>query len=164
MLWTMLLTLIGCAPKPVTAPLPEKPGVSLPLAYPVLLAGNKSYWVFDDEESLITTRVATGVPYGEMAMIDSNGELYKTVRITPFNRKSVWLDMGTSPYQVFLDLQSKGKPSLDKIKAIMIDVAREEHDTGLDYPNGLIVATQKIQACKSVPELIEESRDSVHWH
>jgi hypothetical protein len=168
MLWTMLLTLIGCAPDPSKSapsslPLPDKPGVSLPIAYPVLMAGNKTFRVFDDEETLTTTRVSSGFYYGDMAMIDSGGDLFKTVRITDFDRKPAWRDMGTSPYRVFLDLQSKGKPNLDKLKAMLIDVARENHDTGLDYPNGLTVATQRIQVCKSVPELIKECRNSGDW-
>jgi hypothetical protein len=165
MLWTMLLTLLGCAPKPVvTLSKPEKPGVSLPLAYPVLLAGEKTYRVYDDEESLTTTRVSSGLYYGDMALFDSNGELFQTVGITDFDRKPAWRDMGTSPYRVFLQLKSKGKPNLDKIKAILIDVARENHATGLDYPNGLDVATRKIQSCNSVPELIKECRNSGNWH
>jgi hypothetical protein len=111
MLWTMLLTLIGCAPDPSKSapsslPLPDKPGVSLPIAYPVLMAGNKTFRVFDDEETLTTTRVSSGFYYGDMAMIDSGGDLFKTVRITGFSRSAV--EGQTEPRQVKSDADRRG--------------------------------------------------------
>ena len=59
--------LTGCAPKPTA------PGVSAPLQYPVLLFNYRRVVVRNDEVSLTSSTIATGLNYPEFTLIDSGG-------------------------------------------------------------------------------------------
>jgi len=156
MLSWLISLLTCCAEKPARPP--EKPGVSLPLSYPVLLASERNLKVKNDETSLITTSEASGGDYySAYAMIDSQGMEYVVKKTTAFGRKSVWRDMGTSSYQVFLDVKRKGRISLEKAKAMALAAAARPE--GAIGPNGAEIASAKIGSVKSFAELIEACRD-----
>jgi hypothetical protein len=65
--------------------------------------------------------------------------------------------MGTSLFQVFLEMKSEGKISLQKAKAVVLKSAIAPE--GAIGPHGKEIATEKIQGAKSVPELIEVCRN-----
>ena len=156
MLGWLISLLTCCAEKPARPP--EKPGVSLPLSYPVLLAGERNLKLKDDETSLITTSESSGGDYyGAFAMIDSQGMEYVVKKTTAFGRKAVWRDMGTSSYQVFLDLKSKGRIGLEKAKAMALAAATAPE--GAIGPNGKEIASARIGSAKSFADLIEACRD-----
>ncbi len=163
MLSALISLLTGCAKKPepqAPAPPPEKPGVSIPLHYPVLLIGERDLQVKDDEASLITTSVASGgIYYGDYVFLDSSGVEYAAKNATAFGRKSAWLDMGTSHFQVFLEIQSKGPLALNKAKALAIEAATRPLVDGGGADQWIEIAKSKIGAVASYPELIEACRD-----
>jgi hypothetical protein len=160
MLSALISLLTGCGRKPPPPqPPPDKPGVSIALSYPVLLVGERDLKVKNDETSLITTSVAGGGEYyGAYRFIDSAGNQYAAQKATALGRKSAWLDMGTSRYEVFLELKPEGKISLAKAKADALAAAVEPGPAviGLD---GKEIATAKIGGTHSFPELIEACRD-----
>jgi hypothetical protein len=140
---------------------PESPGVSAVLSYPVLLVGERVLIVKDDEETLIWTSEASGgLYYAGHAFIDAGGTEYAFVKATAFGRKSVWRDMGTSSYHVYLELKVRGKIRLERAQAMAIRaVATEASVTGRQ---GKEAAVAKITAAKSFRELIDACRDP--WH
>jgi hypothetical protein len=155
--------LFGCARKPEPSePPPEKPGTSSPLRYPVMLFGGRNIHVKEDEPTLITTSVASGMFYPEFKMIDSDGVQYTILKETHFGRKSVWLDMGTSRYQVYLKLKREGVVPLAKIKAEVLEVALQENGPA-DPPRGPQIATEKIQGAKTLAELIDRCSRPWEW-
>jgi hypothetical protein len=161
MLSALMSLLTGCAKKPEAQALPpEKPGVSIALHYPVLLIGERDLRVKDDEASLITTSVASGgIYFGDYLILDSSGVEYVATNATAFGRKSAWLDMGTSHFQVFLELQSKGPLALKKAKALALEAAiRPLVDAG-GSAQWIEIAKSKIDAVASYRELIEACRD-----
>ncbi len=124
LVFTALLSfLTGCATKPVE---PTKPGVSVPLRYPVVLIGQGRVVVKEDELNLTTTTVASGLNFPEFVVFDSGGAKYSIAKVTEFGRKSVILDMGTTPYRVFLPLKSEGTLSLAQAKALVANPAGEQ--------------------------------------
>lgn len=161
-LLTALLSLLtACAPKPKPAPepAPTKPGVSLPLNYPVALVDERDIRVKDDESTLITTSVASGgVYYPSYRFIDSQGIEYSVVNVTSFGRKSAIFDMGTSRFQVFLQLKSKGSIPLAKAKTLMLASVLKPEEETID-PQRKQFATDRFQNATSFPDLIEIARD-----
>jgi hypothetical protein len=152
----LISLLTGCKTSPPTPP-PKKPGVSIALNYPVVLVGDRRLIVKDDEPSLITTTVSSGVGFPEYRFIDSSGTQYSVKRVTEFGRKNAFLNMGTSPFQVFLELKSEGKISLEKAKSVALEAALKPE--GVLGPHGKEIATERIHGAKSVPDLIEVCRD-----
>jgi hypothetical protein len=70
--------------------------------------------------------------------------------------------MGTSPYQVYLELKFDGNIPLNKIKAAVLAVALQPN--GLPYPpRGPQIATEKIQGTKSIAELIDVCSRTWEW-
>jgi hypothetical protein len=119
----LLSLLTGCAERPA-APVPTAHGVSAPLRYPILLAGARQLAVKDNEESLTTTSVATGLNFLEFTLLDSDGHKYTIVKVTPFGWKSPLLDMGSSPFRVYLELKSRGVLSLVEANSMVRAAAR----------------------------------------
>jgi hypothetical protein len=160
MLSALLSLLTGCGRKPAPPqPLPDKPGVSIALSYPVLLVGERDLKVKNDAASLITTSVANGGEYYvAYRFIDSAGNEYAPQKATAFGRKSAWLDMGRTPYEVFLELKLKGRISLAKAKADALAAAIEAGPAVIG-PDGKEIATANIGATNSFPELMEACRD-----
>lgn len=156
MLSAFLSLLTGCAEK--SAPSPKAPGVSLRLSYPVLLVGERNLLVKDDERTLITTSVASGgVYYSAYRFIDSASMQYVVKNATAFGKKSVFFDMGTTPFQVFLDLKPVGKIGLAKARSIVLAAATKPE--GAIGPHGKEIATDKVGGAKSIRELIEVGRN-----
>lgn len=142
----------GCAPKP-----PQGPGVSTTLQYPVLLLDSRQVIVKADQPSLITTSAATGINFIEYTLIDSAGRRYSIPSATPFGQRSVWLDMGTSRFQVYLQLKPAGQPSLADLKSLVKQTLRPD---SLKDP---AAAARKIDAATSIPHLIEICSRSWDW-
>ena len=161
MIGTLISLLTGCAKK--TEPAPLKPGVSAPLTYPVLLAGERNLIVKDNQASLITTTVASGLNFLEMKVIDSAGMQYSVRKVTPFGRRSVVLDMGTSQFQVFLDMKAEGNISLAKAKSLVLGIALEPHGIVSGTDHGAEIATRTIQGAQSLAELIQACRTTWEW-
>jgi len=161
---SLLMSLLGCSPKPAPppAPLPEKPGATYPLVYPVLQVSERDIRVSEDEESLTTTQVSSGLSWREMHIIDSSGQLYEVTRVTDFGRKAAWRDMGTSPYRVFLDLTPPKKIALEQVKAYLVAVLQFEQKTGL-FPDAVEVGTPVVQKCPSLTALIDICRRTWEW-
>jgi hypothetical protein len=153
----LISLLTGCVPKRAEPP-PQSPGVTFDLRYPVLLAGNHDLQVKDDKDSLITTSVASGMSFLEMKLIDSDGGLYEIRKVTPFGRKSVWRDLGTSRYQVFLELKKARPINLQQAKSLVMEVLAQRNELVSGAANGVRAATEKIQACQSLAELLEVCR------
>src|SRR5713101_3741719 len=107
MISALISLLTGCARRPAEPP--KGPGVSAPLSYPVLLAGDRNLVVKDDEESLTTTTVASGLNFPQFKVIDSDGMEYSIRKVTEFGKQSILLNMGTKQFRVFLELEGDGK-------------------------------------------------------
>ena len=78
------------------------------MALTTLLAGNRNLAVKDNQEGLITTTVASGLPFTEFRLIDFGGSQYSIRKVTPFGKTSVFLNMGTKPFQVYLEFKREG--------------------------------------------------------
>jgi hypothetical protein len=125
------------------SPPPEKPGVSVAFRYPLVMAGERRILVKDDEPSLITTTVSSGVGYQEYRFIDSGGMKYPVKKVTEFGRKNAF-NMGT-------------QISLKKARALTLESALQPD--GAIGPHGAEIATKRIRGTKSIPELIDVCRD-----
>jgi hypothetical protein len=162
MLSALISLLTGCGDKPnaATAPQPTGPGTSIPLAYPVVIAGDRRLFVYDSEERLTTTSISSGMYYPEFTYIDSAGVEYAVSGVTEFGRKPAWRDMGTSPFRVFLQMKAKGRISLEKAKPILIDSATKPED--LVGAEGKANAIRRIGGARSFVELIAVCRDPLN--
>ena len=154
--------LSGCAAKPPKAP-PANPGTSLPLSYPVLLVGDRNLVVKDDENSLITTTVSSGLNFPQYVIIDSGGAEYSVAGVTQFGRKSLFSDMGTRPFQIFLDLKRQGTISLADAKALTLRTALEPNGLTSGTAHGQEIARQRIESCQTFAQLIEACRKTWEW-
>jgi hypothetical protein len=158
----LIAFLTGCAPDP-----PEKPatgpGLTYDLHYPVLLAGDRRLEVRDDKDTLITTRGASGLSFMEMKIIAGDDKLYEIRKVTPFGRKFFLMDLGTSPFQVYLELKRPHPITLQKAKALVMDVVTAPYGMVSDSANGLRIATERVQGSKSVADLIETCRTTWQW-
>ena len=144
MLSALISLLTGCAPKAVAPP--DKPGVSLPLAYPVLLAGDRRLEARDDESALLTTNVAMGINFLGVKIVDSDEMMYKVEKVTPFGQKAFLLDMvGTSHFKVFPQLKRLGKTGLKQAKTLVMDVAMNPNGMLTGWPHGVQAATERVQ-------------------
>ena len=163
MLSALISLLTGCARRPAEPPSPKGPGASAPLIYPVLLAGERTLGVKDDEESLTTTTVASGLNFPQFKVIDSGGTEYSIRRVTEFGKRSTFLDMGTNPFRVFLEMKWDGKISLTDAKALVLAVALEPNGLVSGTAHGAQIATQRIQGVQSFDELIQVCRKTWEW-
>jgi len=163
MLSALVSLLTGCARKPAEPPSPKGPGVSAPLSYPVLLAGERNLVVKDDEESLTTTTVASGLNFPQFKVIDSGGTEYSIRRVAEFGKRPIFLDMGTTPFRVFLEMRRDGKISLTNAKALVLAVALEPNGLVSGTSHGAQIATQTIQGVQSFDELIQVCRKTWEW-
>ena len=91
----------------------------------------------------------------------STPQASNTLRQTPqlSGGKSAWLDMGTSHFQVFLELQSKGPLPLKNAKTMAVEAAVRPLVDGGGSDQWIEIAKSKIGAAASYPELIEACRD-----
>lgn len=145
--------LTGCLSKA-----PTGPGTSSPLAYPVLLYSENHLIVWPHEERLTTTNIATGITYPSYTILDSNGAQYSIRKVTDFDNRSGFFNMGTTSYRVFLHLKSEGTPSLDKAKATLKAVAHR-----YDMVQNKSAADEAIGGAKSFRELVEKCGSPWDW-
>jgi hypothetical protein len=152
--------LTGCGKRgSVAAPsqTADKPGVSVVLAYPVLLIGERDLKVKDDQSSLITTTgAAGGLYYASYIFIDSAGNQYSAKSAKAFGQTPSWRDMGTSTFQAFIELTPAEKIELEKAKGMALQAVLKPGD--LDG-NATEAVRSKIMGTRSFAELIEVSRD-----
>ena len=160
MISALISLLAGCARRPAE---PPNPGVSVPLSYPVLLAGDRTLVVKDDDESLTTTTVASGLNFPQFKVIDSGGMEYSIREVTEFGRRSIVLDMGTKPFRVFLEMEADGKISLSEAKNLVLGIALEPNGLVSGTPHGAQIATQTIRGVQSLAELIQVCRKTWEW-
>jgi hypothetical protein len=92
----------------LSKPAPEKPGTTFPLKFPVLLVSDRKLKVYDDEDSLTTTTTANGTGYTEYQVIASDGMTHSILKQTQFGRRAWFMDMGTTPFHVFLEMKKGG--------------------------------------------------------
>jgi hypothetical protein len=156
---SLISLLAGCAAK---APVAEKPGVSLALNYPVLLASDRNLLVKDDELNLTTTTVASGVNFPEFKLITADGAVYSIVKVTEFGKKSTFMDMGTSQFRVFLELKRDPEMTLQTAKAFVLGVALSPNGD-VSGERGAAIARKRIDGCKSFAELVEACRKTWEW-
>jgi hypothetical protein len=161
MISALISLLTGCARRPSEPP--KGPGVSAPLSYPVLLAGDRNLVVNDDEESLTTTTVASGLNFPQFKVIDSDGMEYSIRKVTEFEKQSTLLNMGTKPFRVFLEMEDDGKVSLATAKNLVLGVALDPNGLVSSTPHGAQIATQTIQSVQSLAELIQVCRKTWEW-
>ena len=147
--------LMGCAKEP---PRPTGPGTSVGLRYPVLLANDRQLLMKENLNSLTTASVASGPNYEAFIVLDSDGTQYTIQRVTEFGKKSVFLDMGTSQFQVFLALKAKGKLSLEQAKSLVKELAFSRGEV-----QNTVTAARLIDAAQSFPELMAVSQRPWEW-
>ena len=92
-----LTLLTGCrSAKPSAPSAPSSPGTSVKLVYPVVLIGQGSLTVRDDELTLTTTTLASGLNFLERRIVDSTGAVYEIKSSAAVDPASPWWrDMGT---------------------------------------------------------------------
>lgn len=149
----ILSLLTGCGSRS-----PDKPGVSLPLRYPVLLIGERDVIVKADEAALVTTTGASGgVYHPAYQFVDSDGAVYEVVKATAIGKQPSWRDLGTSSFQVYLRLKARQKIPLKEAKARALAAAIRP---GLEAigEEGVEIAKAKIGGATSFAELIEACR------
>ena len=160
MLSAIISLLTGCGKsQSATAPSPppKAPGVSVALKYPVLLIGERDLRIKDDQDSLITTTVASGgLYYASYVFIDSDGNQFSLKSATAFNQTPAWRDMGTSPYQAFIELAPQGKIDLQKARDLALEALFKPGD--LDEKTKAI-AGSRVNAASSFQELIQVLKD-----
>jgi hypothetical protein len=149
-LGALISLLTGCGKTPDAAP--KAPGTSAQLAYPVVLTGPRRIVVKDDELSLTTTTVASGLNFPEFAVLDSSGARFSVSKVTDIGRTSTILDMGTTPYRVFLEMKNEGKLGLEESKSRVSDSADSRG-----------AAMRALVGVHSMAELIAACRQSWEW-
>lgn len=154
----------GCAsPKPLV---PDRAGTSIPLTYPALLIGTEvpTLNVYGSEMELTTTQVSTGLSYPVQQIIDSSGNYYVVSRSAPFGKvKSVWLDMGTTPYRVFLELKLKKHVNLEQARKMVLEAVRSPRAGWVKDPVALQKAVRWVQSYRSIGDLIAGCRTDWPW-
>lgn len=156
----LMSLLTGCSTR--SAP-PANPGVSLRLSYPVLLVSDRNLAVKDDEASLTTTNGASGLNFLEYQIIDSDGKRCSVKKVTDFGKRSALLDMGTTPFRIFLELKCKGNLSIRDAKALVLNAALAPNGVVSGTDHGAEVAKQRIESCTSVAQLIDACRKTWEW-
>jgi hypothetical protein len=156
-----LISLItGCAAKPAA---PEKPGTTFPLKFPVLLVNDRDLRVYDNEDRLTTTTGASSIGYTEYRAIASDGMTYSILNETQFGKRAWFMDLGTTPFHVFLEMKKGGVITLPKAKALVLRTALAPRGPVDGTAHGAEIATQRIQSSQSLPDLIEVCRKTWQW-
>jgi hypothetical protein len=163
---TALLTGCGSSPRPVPVIVPDHPGTSLPLAYPILLLGQDvpTIIVFDSDEKLTTTTKASGFYYPDYLVIDSTGGLYKVKSSTPVGRVvSSWSDMvGNQPFRVFLEMKMVKHVDVEKARELVLEVVRNPRND-LSKPAYRPAAEAAVKSYRTLQELIAGCVSTNEW-
>jgi hypothetical protein len=152
-----LLTLLGCDPQP---PMPEKAGVSESLRYPVLLIGQASLDVRDDEAALVSIPGASSLNLVERVVLDSNGDLFRVTKADPVKgQPSPLWSMGTQSRNFTVTLAKQPRPSWPEVRRLVLEQVSAPNSTS----NGNAQAVARVNAFSGVAELIEASRETWNW-
>jgi hypothetical protein len=140
-----LLSLTGCKPR---SRLPEAPGVSVKLAYPVLLIGQSSVDVRDSEEALISVTGASSLNLNERIILDSDGRLYKVKHAAPVSGQSspMW-SMGTKSRLFYVEVAEQARPAWAEIQRLVLEQ----------------IPGAPVREFREIKELVEASRASWNW-
>jgi hypothetical protein len=153
-----LTLLTGC--RNAKAPAPSAPGTSLQLTYPVVLIGQGSLDVRDDQLTLTTTTLASGLNFPERRIVDSTGAVYEIKSAVAVDPSSPWWrDMGTSQQAFFLELEKSPSSSFEDIQRLVLDELASPQGVW----QGSERAVTKVKAFGSVEELIAACRTSWDW-
>lgn len=152
-----LLLLKGCKPAP---PPPLPPGVTMELAYPVLLIGQNNLDVRDSAEQMISYPASSSLNLIERLILDSDGRLFEVIRteVDP-GAKSIWLDWGTSSRRHGVEVKEKKKPGWPEVKKLILEQVTAPNS----FWGGDPKAIAKVESLGSVTEAIEACRTSWEW-
>lgn len=157
MMLASILSLLGCNP---SSPAPEKAGVSLPLAYPVLLIGQGSLDVRDDKAALISIRGASSLNLVERVILDSRGDIFRVTRAEPVKgQPSPLWSMGTQSRDFAVTLAKMRRPTWPDVQQLVLEQVTSP--TGVWNQSEQAVA--RVKALGTVTELIEAARESWNW-
>ncbi len=157
MMLASILSLLGCNP---STPAPAKAGVSEALQYPVLLIGQASLDVRDDEAALISIRGASSLNLVERVVLDSRGDLFRVTKAEPVaGQPSPLWSMGTQSRDFAVTLAKLRRPAWEDVQQLVLEQ--------VTAPNGVWnqseQAVARVKSFGSVAELIEASRESWSW-
>lgn len=156
-----LFSLKGCKPAP---PPPAVAGVSIPLRYPVLLIGQRTFDVRDSEASLINVPGASSLNLSERVLLDSDGRLFEVVSARPeAGSKPILLDMGTGRRRFEVVLREKRKPSFEAVQELALEEIHASNSIWSDDPEAMAKAEAKIRSLRTVEELIASCGEYWNW-
>ena len=152
-----LLSAISCT---ASEPPPTTAGVSLPLAYPVLLIGQASLDVRDSEAALTSITGASSLNLNERTILDSSGRLYVVTRAVPIaGQKSPMWDMGTSARLFAVTVEDKGRIPWRDVQDLVLAEVKKPTSTWAGHER----AVRRVEALSDVKSLIEACRETWTW-
>ncbi len=153
-----LTLLAGCRGAKVAAP--SAPGTSVKLTYPVVMIGQGSFAVRDDELGLTTTTLASGLNYVERKIVDSSGALYAVRSAVAVDPGSPWWrDMGTSQQAYFLKLEKGAKSSFEDIRHLALKELESPQGVWQSNSN----AAAKVKSFRDIASFIAGCRTPWDW-
>jgi hypothetical protein len=160
--------LAGCTTRKPPAPVlaPDKPGTSVALSYPILMLGTETpaTTVVDTELAFTTTSVSSGRSYTTQKIIDSKGGLYEVKSATPIGEvRSAWLDMGTTPYRVFVEMKLRKTVSVDDARSMVLENVRSPRSQLSRPPERLRKAVEMVQSYRTLDQLIAGCDHQSDW-
>ena len=164
--------LTGCGapskPQPKAQPfVPERPGTSLPVSYPILVLGMDvpHIRVFETEEPITTTSRSSSLLYANLKLIDSAGGLYDVGRDYPVGKvPSSWSDMiGIQTYRIFIELKFEKKLNVDKAREMVQGVAMSSRSDLGRTPEDRERVQKRLAGYRTLAELIEGCKDTNAW-
>lgn len=162
--------LTGCATPKKEAPepafVPDKPGTSIMLSYPIMLLETEPSNVryFDNEEDFTTTKRSSNLTYTEQRIIDSGGGLFSVQKALPVGKVvSGWRDMGTTPYRVYLVMKREKTVTFEQAKKMVLDVLGGPRSNWNDSPEILAKSVAHVEEYRTLPELIAGAETPWKW-
>ena len=120
--------------------------------------------MFANEADLTTTQVSTGRAYTEQKVIDSNGDLYAIKKDTAIGGvPSVWRDMGTKSYRVFLEMKLVERVNLEQVRNMVREQVRSPRNQTSRPPERLRKVEGHIQSYRTLQELIAGCAKQWEW-
>jgi hypothetical protein len=162
-----LLTGCGSSPKPAPVIVPDHPGTSVPLVYPILLLGMEvpNIIVMESEERLTTTTRAMSLDFPTHRIIDSSGALFEAKRSTPVGHVvSAWSDMvGNQPYRIFIEMKPLKHVDVEKAREMVLEVVRNPRNE-LSEPPYRESSEAAVKSYRTLPDLIEGCAHTNRWY
>jgi hypothetical protein len=162
--------LTGCSPsKPsasAPAPPPDRPGLSIPISFPILLLGTDvpKISVSKSEEQFTTTSYASGVSYYDYIIIDSSGNWYDVKRAAPFGDvPSVWNRMGMVQYRVFVEVKLRKHVTVDEARNMVLVNVRNPRNDFIQVPERLRNTTAALESYRTIAQLIAGCDSQSGW-